>query len=155
MSVAQIPSSPELLLVAGEFPATPPQDLFAYWTQPELLCLWWPLEAEVEPREGGSYRLSWPTQGWNLRGRYTVFEPGERLGFTWRWDHDAEGAGERQVMVIFGPLTTGGTRLRLTHGTYVDTPDDQELRIESHLVGWLHFLGRLQQTVGAPGIGQQ
>ena len=52
-------------------------------------------------------------------------------------------------MIVFEPVAPDGTRLLLTHGPYIDTPEDQELRIEHHLAGWKHFLSRLQQLFGA------
>jgi uncharacterized protein YndB with AHSA1/START domain len=59
--------------------------------------------------------------------------------------------GERQVEVVFTPLANGGTRLQLTHGPYLNTSEDQEIRIEEHLAGWNHFLPLLQQALEEPG----
>jgi len=156
MPVIQLPSGPNILLVEVDFPAALPHTVFDYWTQPALLRQWWPQEAEVESRVGGAYQLGWPQMDWHLRGRYTAFEPGKRLGFTWRWDHDEPDEPEREVLIVLEPLPPDrpdgpdGTRLLLTHGPYSDTPADQELRIEHHLAGWQHFLPRLQQVLGAP-----
>ena len=155
MAVTQLPSGPNILLVEADFPAASPLTVFDYWTQPTLLQQWWPQEAELEPRAGGVYHLSWPQMNWRLRGVYTAFEPGKRLGFTWRWDHDEPDEPGREVLMVFEPLPPDapdrpvGTRLLLTHGPYSDTPADQELRIEHHLAGWQHFLLRLQETVAA------
>jgi|SRR5690348_4521929 len=91
MPVIQLPSGPEILLVEAAFPTTDPRTLFSYWTEPMLLERWWPQHAEVEPRVGGAYHLSWPQQNWQLRGRYTACEPGERLDFTWKWDSATSG----------------------------------------------------------------
>lgn len=145
MTVTQLPSGLDKLLIEADFLSVAPHTLFEYWTQPELLRQWWPQEAQIVPRAGGAYHLSWPKMNWHLRGRYTAFEPGKQLGFTWKWDSDLQEPGEREVMLIFTPLATDGTRLLLTHGPYSDTPEDQKLRIEDHLAGWQHFLPRLQQ----------
>lgn len=147
MTVTQLPSEHNILLIEADFPSIAPHTLFNYWTQPTLLEQWWPQKAELELRVRGSYHLSWPQMDWHLRGHYTSFEPGKQLGFTWKWDHDLEGPVEREVTLTFEPATTGGTRLLLTHGPYSDTPEDKELRIEHHLAGWLHFLPLLQQCV--------
>ncbi len=56
----------------------------------------------------------------------------------------------REVTLVLEPLTGGGTRLRLTHKPYDHTPEEQEVRIEQHLTGWMHFLACLQQAVEAP-----
>jgi uncharacterized protein YndB with AHSA1/START domain len=144
VTVFQVSTTSETLVVEANYPGGTPAQLFDYWTQPELLTRWWPQEAEIDAQLGGAYHLAWPGMGWHLRGAYTAFEPGQRLGFTWRWDHDAAAEPTRQVEVAFEPLGDG-TRLRVTHGPYADTPHDQEIRNEHHLVGWTHFLGQLQQ----------
>lgn len=150
MAATQRPSGSETLIVEADFPTADPQTLFAFWTDPALLQQWWPQQAEVEPYVGGAYCLSWPQQGWRLRGRYTVFESGARLGFTWKWDHDPEEADAKVVTVAFAPLAPQGMRIHLSHGPYPETPDEQELRVEHHLAGWLHFLPRLQSLLETP-----
>jgi uncharacterized protein YndB with AHSA1/START domain len=150
MTVSQLPSGLDVLLVEADFPSVTPHDLFDYWTLPVLLERWWPQVAELVPQAGGAYHLSWPQMNWHLRGHYTIFEPGKRLGFTWKWDHDPQETGEKEVKLVFEPLVTGatgGTRLLLSHGPYLDTPEEQELRIEHHLTGWRHFLPRLQELI--------
>lgn len=149
MAVSQMPSGPDILLIEAHFPSTTPHTLFNYWTQPTLLQQWWPQEAELVAQVGGAYHLSWPQMNWHLRGHYTSFEPGKRLGFTWKWDHDSQEIAEREVNIVFETVAADGARLLLTHGPYSDTLEDQELRIEHHLVGWKHFLPRLQEVIGA------
>jgi uncharacterized protein YndB with AHSA1/START domain len=145
----QLPSGPEILLVEADFPSASPLTLFNYWTEPSLLQQWWPQEAELQPQMNGSYHLSWFRMNWHLRGHYTHFEPGKFLAFTWRWDHDPSEEATREVTITFSPAATGGTHILLSHGPYANTPEDQELRIEHHLAGWEHFLGRLQEAVAA------
>jgi uncharacterized protein YndB with AHSA1/START domain len=149
MTISQLPTELDTLVVEADYPGVTATALFDYWTQAALLTQWWPQEAEIEPCVGGAYHLAWPAMAWHLRGQYTVFEPGERLGFTWRWDHDDPAEPTRQVDVTFTPLTDG-TRLTVTHGPYDASPHDQELRAEHHLVGWTHFLRQLQSLVPRP-----
>ncbi len=154
MVVTQLTSGPEILIVEADFPTADLRTLFAYWTEPMLLERWWPQHAEVEPRVGGAYHLSWPQQDWHLRGRYTTFEPSERLDFTWKWDHDPFDEPERTVAIIFEHVsgaTSNGTRLLLSHGPYLDTPEEQTLRLDHHLAGWLYFLPRLQAIIEPAG----
>jgi uncharacterized protein YndB with AHSA1/START domain len=139
--VAQVESSADTLVVVAEFPHLTPDELFAYWTEPLLLCRWWPLWAHTEPEEGGAYHLAWPARDWHLRGRYTAFRPGRGLTFTWRWDHEGPGAIERWVQVILRP-SAGGTRQTILHGPYGANTAEQDVR-RSHFEGWHYFLGRL------------
>ncbi|GCE31442.1 hypothetical protein KDA_69260 [Dictyobacter alpinus] len=150
MAVTHLPSEQTILLIEADFPTASPRMLFDYWTQPSLLEQWWPQKAELVGKIGGRYHLSWPQMNWHLRGHYTSFEPGKQLGFTWKWDHDEPEADEREVRLVLMPSATTGTLLHLTHAFYRDTPEDQELRIEHHLAGWLHFLSRLQQLAASP-----
>jgi uncharacterized protein YndB with AHSA1/START domain len=138
----QIPTATDRLTIAANFPQFPPDVLFDYWTKPDLICQWWPQQAEIEPGEGGAYHFSWPKMEWNLRGRYVKFDIGRTLSFTWKWDHEA--APPRHVEMAFDALPNGGTQITLTHGFYTDAAEDQEER-QGHLEGWTHFLGRLQQ----------
>jgi len=149
MSIIQIPSSNDTLVIAAEFSKLTHAEVFDYWINPELLCRWCPQEAEIDARVGGQYHLSWLQMNWHLRGQYTRFEPGKQLAFTWKWDHDEEGITVREVMIVFEPLPGRGTKLVLTHGPYAVSADDQEVRIEHHLAGWQHFIPRLQLLVEA------
>ena len=147
MAITQLPSDLNILVIEANFLTVSPYALFDYWTQPSLLQQWWPQNAEIDQRVGGSYHLSWPQMNWHLRGHYTSFEPGKQLAFTWRWDHDPQEMRESEVKIAFEPLATDGTRLLLVQGPYTDTSEDQELRMEHHLAGWKHFLPRLQQLL--------
>ena len=145
--IRQLSSDLTTLVVEAVLPATSTQNVFNYWTQPLLLQKWWPQEAELEAWNGGQYHLSWPKMNWHLRGHYTCFEPGKRLTFTWHWDHDLEEAHLTEVDVILEATPEGEIRLLLTHGPYAETPEEQNLRLEHHLAGWLHFLPRLQACI--------
>ena len=79
---------------------------------------------------------------WELSGKYLVYEPGAWLVFTWQWQHRPD-LPQRTVAVTFETVD-GGTRLAIAHSAYGNTAIEQEDR-QSHIDGWLHFLGRLQQ----------
>ena len=149
MPITQVSSDSNKLVITADINNLTPTEVFDYWTKPELLCKWWPQEAEIDARVGGAYHLSWPGMNWHLRGQYTGFESGKQLAFTWKWDHDEEGTAVREVTIMFEPLPEGGTKLMLTHGPYTDSAEDQEVRIEHHLAGWQHFIPRLQQLAEA------
>jgi uncharacterized protein YndB with AHSA1/START domain len=97
--------------------------------------------ATLEPKLGGSYHLSWPKLGWDLKGQYTCFEPGVALGFTWHWEHEPH-RPTRELNVRFLSQASSGSSLELTHGVYEPNEEGGEER-RGHADGWLHFLGQL------------
>jgi len=129
------------ITILAEFPGMSRESLFNFWIEPDLLKKWWPPVAELEPRLSGTYHFSWPNQNWHLRGRYTMFKRGEKLGFTWKWDH--ESVNETRVTLSFASLPQNGTRLTLQHEGYAKTKEDRKIRDE-HIEGWMFFLGKLQ-----------
>lgn len=144
MPMTEIPAGTDKLVLVGEISHLAPAYLFDYWTKPELLCQWWPRQAFVEPQRDGRYHFSWPAMNWHLRGRYTSFEPGHTLVFSWNWDHEPENTSGTAVTVTFSPLAAGGTQMKIIHEPYTDTQESQEKRA-SHLEGWNHFFSRLQK----------
>jgi uncharacterized protein YndB with AHSA1/START domain len=140
MPMSDMSKTTDRLILEGRFTAFTPDELFQHWTNPELLTLWWPEAAEVESREQGRYRLTWPTMGWELTGVYTEFIPGQRLSFTWQWTHEPE--AQREVTLSFSGLPEGGTWLTIVHGLYGPSDQDQDQR-RGHREGWIHFCMRL------------
>jgi uncharacterized protein YndB with AHSA1/START domain len=130
------------ITIVADFPHLKPVQLFDYWTNSELLTNWWPPAAELEPKVGGTYHFSWPKQDWHLRGKYTMFDRGKTLGFTWRWDHEPIDA--TRVTIIFHPIPNGGTRLTLHHEGYSKNSESKEIR-DGHVEGWTFFLRKLQE----------
>jgi uncharacterized protein YndB with AHSA1/START domain len=137
---AQQPSDPSHMVVVADLRLSS-RRAFDYFITPELLARWWPPEADVDARLGGAYTLRWPTMHWQLSGRYTAFESGKHLAFTWQWAHHPE-LPARTVDVRFA-LSANGCRVTITQGTYGDSPVERDDR-QSHIDGWIHFLGQLQ-----------
>jgi uncharacterized protein YndB with AHSA1/START domain len=106
---------------------------YAHFTDPELLTAWWPEVADTDPSPGGRYHLQWPGPGWHLHGEYAETVPGERLSFTWAWDHED---AERFVTIGFRPDGDD------THLTVEHTYGGDEER-DGYVEGWVFFLGRL------------
>ena len=79
-----------------------------------------------------------------MRGRVTAFEPGRKLGFTWKWDHDPENAPPREVVVTFLQHGDGGSKAHIMHGPYAATRKEQDIRDE-YMSGWDYFLRKLQK----------
>jgi uncharacterized protein YndB with AHSA1/START domain len=137
----QLPNAADRMVVTADLLHLSPRAAFSCFTQPEQLARWWPPSAEVDPRLDGRFRMMWPSMGWELFGQFTAFEPDNHLAFTWQWVHRPELPG-RVVEVVFAPAGDG-CRVTVTHGAYGNSEVEQADR-QSHVDGWLHFLGRLQ-----------
>jgi uncharacterized protein YndB with AHSA1/START domain len=137
-----VETTKDRISIVADFPHSSPDHLFDYWTSTDMITKWWPPAAELEPRVGGAYHFSWPKQNWHLRGKYTIFDRGKRLGFTWKWDHEPIDA--TRVTLLFQPIPHGGTRLTLHHEGYSKNSKTRVIRDE-HIEGWTFFLGRLQE----------
>lgn len=136
-------SEDRLVLVASVDGATAEQ-VFAALVEPARLTRWWAEEATTEPRSGGEYHLAWPAIGRDLRGRYLEFQPPSRLVMTWKWDQEPD-RPERKVAFAVDERGSG-CLLTVEHGTYGEGEAEAEDR-ESHLDGWMHFLGRLRTVM--------
>jgi uncharacterized protein YndB with AHSA1/START domain len=139
-AIIQLASDNSCLILTAAFPQFSPKGLFTHFTQPDLLQLWWPPQATIEPGLAGTVHLSWLDIDWHLRGVFTKFEPFTRLGFTWRWDHEPA-LPTRQVDLLMEAVGAS-SRLTITHGAYDESQRDQDDR-QSHLDGWIYFLGQL------------
>ena len=137
-----VETSKDRITITADFPRLSPARLFDYWTSSDLLIKWWPPSAELDPKMGGTYHFSWPKQDWHLRGKYTMFNRGKTLGFTWKWDH--EPIDTTRVTILFQPIPNGGTRLTLHHEGYSKNSEAKRIRDE-HVEGWTFFLGKLQE----------
>jgi uncharacterized protein YndB with AHSA1/START domain len=139
-----VKTAADRITIEAEFPRLDPDQLFDYWTNADLLRKWWPPVGELQPELGGTYHLSWPKQDWHLRGKFTKFDRGKALGFTWKWDH--ESVDVTRVTVLFHSLPNGGTRLTLHHEGYPKNSEGKKTKDE-HTEGWMFFLGKLQEQV--------
>jgi uncharacterized protein YndB with AHSA1/START domain len=145
----------ELVLELSHRYAAPREDVFDAWINPEVLKRWWaaaptwetPL-ADVDAREGGSYRLSMRTDTGDVHtvaGAFTEVRPPERLAYTWSWDEgpDAAMAGSEDTHVIVDFLEDGaGTLVKLTHSGF----SNEEIK-GMHIHGWDAVLANLERSV--------
>lgn len=139
MTEAPWPASANAVRLERLLPA-PIADVFAAWTDPELMAQWLAptgyAEVEADVRVGGQFRVTMIAGDFRLvhTGKYLVVDPPRRLSFTWRSPYTGPDAS--QVDVI---LTARGsaTRLVLLH----DRLPDQTRA--SHEGGWTTILERL------------
>lgn len=122
-----------------------PDKVWAAWTDPEKIKLWWGpditsvLHAETDPRVGGRFRVAMSdTDGevHDVSGTYKVFTPHEKFVMSWAWITTPE--RESQVTVT---LKADGaeTILTLLHEQFFD----EAARI-GHNRGWSESLAKLE-----------
>ena len=129
--------------------ASPPDLLFALFTEPEHLIQWWAPDGyaaavdTLDVRPGGHWRVRLRRSdgacvGATASGVYRVVEPSRRLVFSWTWE-DASGSqsGETEVAVSF-ETAPGGTRLVIEQRGFEST----QAR-DNHHRGWSTGLDRI------------
>ena len=128
-----------------------PQTVYAFFVDPERLMRWKGIDARIDARLGGIYRVN--VTGANVAfGEYVEVVPNQRLVFTWGWE-TPEGVpnplspGSSRVEVDLIP-EGDSTRVRLTHS---GLPNATVLGGQT--AGWEHYLARLQIVAedGDPG----
>jgi uncharacterized protein YndB with AHSA1/START domain len=127
--------------------AAPPEAVFPYFTDPERMVVWKAVDATLDPRPGGIFRID--VTGRDVaRGEYVEIDPPHRVVFTFGWESEGSPLppGASTVEITLVP-EGDGTRVRLVHS---DVPD--EIRAGS-AEGWDHYLPRLVTAVegGTPG----
>jgi uncharacterized protein YndB with AHSA1/START domain len=116
----------------------PPAVVFQFLTDPAKMLRWMGIQAEIDPRPGGIYRLD-PNGRDVIRGEYVEVVPNSRVVFTWGWEEPGHSipAGATRVEIDLIPEQMG-TRVRLIHR---ELPPETR---EKHTLGWAHYLGRLK-----------
>jgi uncharacterized protein YndB with AHSA1/START domain len=127
--------------------AAPPETVFLYFTDPKRYRRWQGVDAELEPRAGGRFRVVMNGRsGQVVSGAFLEVDPPNKLRFTWGWE-PADGLDAGQSAVAPGSTIVevtlvpdgDGTILRLRH-TGLSTETSRRL----HAWGWDFTLGRLQ-----------
>jgi uncharacterized protein YndB with AHSA1/START domain len=118
--------------------AAPPETVFEFFVDPELMRKWMGGHARLEANAGGVFAVD---IGQNLaRGSFLEVVPSERVVFTWGWEGSSEvPPGSSVVTFTFHPQEEG-TLLRMVHA---GLPDGEDVR---HSHGWTHYLSRLTRA---------
>ena len=136
------------LVLKRTFPASC-ERLFTMWTSAELMMKWFcpgkemtvPV-AEVDAREGGSYRIVMQNKDGETHSPSGIYEkvvPNEKLIFSWKW---ADSDLITRVTIDFRAVSDAETELTLTHEGFPET----EVR-DRHNEGWQGCLSRLADAI--------
>ena len=146
--------SPWLVELEHRVPA-PPETVFEYFTDPDKYKRWKGLEAELDPRPGGTYRVTMRPQVW-VSGEYVVVEPPHRLLMTWGFETSLDlPLGMNEVTpgsstVEFTFHADGdGTIIRVRH---MKLPSEEARTV--HTFGWNNYLSRLEAVLGGGDPGE-
>lgn len=139
--------SNQSLTIRKTFP-TSQERLFAMWTSEELLKQWFcpgkdmtiPV-AEVDARDGGSYRIVMQNKDgetYSPSGVYETVQPHDKLVFSWKW---ADSEVITRVTIELRAISETETELTLTHEGFPDA----DMR-DRHNEGWDGCLARLSEA---------
>ena len=119
----------------------PPEEIFKFFVDPEQMIRWKGVEATLDPRPGGIYRVN-VTGTEVARGEYVEVSPNERVVFTWGWEGEGNPVppGSSTVEITLVP-DGAATIVRLRHHGLPGGPEDR------HAEGWEHYLARLAVAV--------
>jgi uncharacterized protein YndB with AHSA1/START domain len=135
--------SPGDALVVERRVAAPPSAVYAYLTDSNRWAQWQGVDATIEARPGGLFRILMPA-GQTARGQFVELVPDRRVVFTWGFV-DVPGIPPGSTTVEIDLIPEGdATLVRLTHRGLRD--DD----VAVHRVGWEHYVPRL--VAAASGV---
>lgn len=125
-----------------------PKELYAAWTEPELMRRWMARTVEADVRPGGRYRMEVDQPGGAVHvftGEYLELEPPDRIVMTFGVDGPEidDEISDEKVTVLFEP-EPGGTKVTIRNtwtGKPYDDADYAALREGWGL--WLDLLAKL------------
>jgi uncharacterized protein YndB with AHSA1/START domain len=120
--------------------AAPPEVVFPYFTDPQLLVTWIGERADLDARPGGTFAVEFANTA--AHGSYVAVEPPHRVVFTWGVPGDATLPPGRSTVEVELVADGTDTVVNLTHR---DLPPDRE---PSHREGWENCFSALVASVG-------
>jgi uncharacterized protein YndB with AHSA1/START domain len=138
MSSAPTTATSGRVLTKELYLAAVPERVYRAFTERDELQRWFVRNADIEPRPGGAYNLTWGP-GQRVAGMIVELDAPRRFV----WDEDwVGGPGVTRVTVELEPLKHG-TRLRLVHAGFGDGAawDEQFASVER---GWTTELEHLR-----------
>jgi uncharacterized protein YndB with AHSA1/START domain len=138
--------TPEGPLVVERRVSAPPSAVYAYLTDSERWARWQGVDATIEARPGGLFRILMPA-GQTARGQFVELVPDRRVVFTWGFV-DAPGIPPGSTTVEIELIPDGdATLVRLTHRGLTDED------VAIHRVGWEHYVPRLAAMASGADLG--
>jgi uncharacterized protein YndB with AHSA1/START domain len=124
--------------------AVPPDRVYAAFTDPVELVKWFPDKAEISPKKGGGFRLSW-RNGYTMRGKVLSVEPAKKLQLAWVDRFEGGKVFETEARFTFTKKGKG-TQLALTHRGFKSGKRWVALYggIQS---GWAYYLTNLRSVL--------
>jgi uncharacterized protein YndB with AHSA1/START domain len=137
----RVPVEREVLIDA------PPEEIFKFFVDPEQMIRWKGVEATLDPRPGGIYRVNVTGED-VVRGEYVEVSPYERVVFTWGWEGEGNPVPPGSSTVEITLVPDGeATLVRLRHHGLPGGPEDR------HAQGWEHYLARLAGAAAGRDAG--
>ena|SRR2546428_10415370 len=127
-------------------------------TEPDQIKQWFSQEAELDAKEGGNGRLSFP-EGQIFYLQIEAFEPPRRFAFRWAHPEGTRASPDNSMMVEFTlQREEDNTRLRVVESGFdtIDWADDRKATyFADHSRGWEFFLGRLHDFAPRAGAARR
>ena len=123
-----------------------PSAVFKALTDEKEMTQWFPSQAKMEARVGGTVEFQFVRPGGQshmLYGRVLEFVPGEKLSYTWNFAHRDQ--LQETVTWTLEPVDGNKTRVTLVHAGF-QKPSQKEVESGySYEAGWTHFIGQLEE----------
>lgn len=130
--------------------AAPPNKVWAALTTAEGLSAWFGDEATIDPRPGGTGRMTWTAEGVTAQMRVERVEEPTVFGFTWGiYGLPEEDPRRTYVEFTLEPLGAG-TRLTVAESGFAQLPEDiHRTAFGGNTEGWAKELGDLAAYLDA------
>ena len=98
------------------------EQLYKFWTSPELVSEWMGVTVECDPKVGGNLLFDFKEECGPTTGEYTIMNPHDKVAFTWcstyGGDSKPEGfepVGDTLVTITLSEVSPSETKMHLLH----------------------------------------
>ncbi|MEO1226741.1 MAG: SRPBCC domain-containing protein [Pseudomonadota bacterium] len=120
-----------------------PEDVFDFFVEPKKLLQWMGVEAEIEARPGGRFRIVHSAE-FVSTGEYVEVDRPRRLVYTIGWEGDDNVPSASGTVQVTLTPDQDGTRLALTHHGLLEGSREAD--------GWSVYLRRLQDAAAGKHV---